>query len=684
MNDHEAESALQALMRLRQLPFGRAHTEAATRLAAQVDADGIDEVRAFADYCLVEAHVWGGTPRHAYVPFTRLLALWDTRPELFDAVDKHNLFWAFKWMVCGLSAYPTVAAEQIEATLVDMRRRYAEAGCPTSAVRLEEFRWHSHRGTGEAEHDAYLAWVTTPRDEFSNCPACEPTDRAEHLLGSGRTAEGIAELEALLEAGHSCATEPQDAMSVLMLAQLRAGRPEEARRLHLAAYPTTRRDQNLAVALGRHLHFLALTGNLARGRRVLLDHAGFLLELPTPLRRLSYLRGAESLLSRLVTAQGPDQPLTLQAPLPGTTGELLAWVRGEVDTLAAAFDARNGTHRFAGEVAVWRSEPALPEPLPLSTVVAEVLLQPGSGEGTPGDAATDAGAEAATAAALVAGSGAPVAGVGAGGSSRTAGPPADPLEQARIAVIESGAGAPRAGALRMLAERLATRGEHAEAGTSYARSAAEWSAAGDDVAAGWALAEAGHCAELLDDVTTACAAYQRAWTHLVVGVGHIERAPVARAWARALAADARADEAAVVMRGLLAELDAAGTGLGEGEPVRLVHERALCEDVLARALATIREYTAAVELARRCAPAFARVAAVSDAAHAFLLAGRITAEHLADPQGALEDLESAVEGFALARQRTVHVEAVERYAAALEACGRGAETGALWDRLTMK
>ncbi len=172
MSTMGVDAMLRALDRARDLPFGRARTEATTRLVAQVEADGLDPVRAYADFCLVEAHVFGATPDRAYVPFARSLALWDARPELFDAQDRHNLFWAFKWMVGGLAQYPSVPAERIDATLADMRLRYAQASCPSNAVRLQEFRWSSHRGLGESSQEAYRAWVTTARDEFSNCAAC--------------------------------------------------------------------------------------------------------------------------------------------------------------------------------------------------------------------------------------------------------------------------------------------------------------------------------------------------------------------------------------------------------------------------------------------------------------------------------------------------------------------------------
>lgn len=665
----DADEVLRALDGLRDLPYGRARTEASARIVTHVDTGGLDLVRAYADFRLVEAHAFGGTPHQAYVPFARLLKLWDTRPELFDAYDRHNLFWAFKWMVHGLASYPAVPAERIEATLDDMRRRYAEAGCPTNAIRLQEFLWAEHRGTGPETDEAYRAWVTTPRDEFSNCLACEPGTRADYLLRCGRQEEAIAELEAVIASGETCESEPQDSISQLMLALLDAGRPAGALALHQRGYPNTRRNVNLAIALGRHLHVLALTGNIARGRRVLLDHVDYLVELPSPLDRLWYLLGAETVIRELVAAQGSDERVTLPAGLPGTTGELLTWVTTTADELAAAFDARNGTSRHADDVRAWRARRPLPQPVPIPAAVAMPSAEPAT-------AAVGPSAEPAPA------SVGPAPLPSAGATSAVPGEVSavtDPLERARIAAMEAPAGAVRAQALARLAELLSRRRDPAQAGTIHARAAAEWVAEGDETAAGWALAEAGRCADLLDDVGTALSAYRRALAHLVAaGVPAFERGPVARALARAFAADARAGTSVTLMRELLAELDATPDGATQAA---VALERAQCEDVLARALATVQEYPAAVEVARRCAPVFARLGAIADAAHAFLLAGTVTADHLGRPAEAVDDLESAVEGFEIARQRRQHAKAVEHYAAALEACGRAADAVEAWDRL---
>ena len=213
---HEVDHEIGAV---RRMPYGQARSSAAQRLVTEVEADGPPESLAYAYATLVEAYVWGGEVEKAFVPFTRSLRWADEHPEHLDETDWHMHFWSFKWMVADLMEYPAVPAEQIERTLEDMARRYAVAGNGTDAVAHQRFVWASARGTQDTE-EAYQAWVSTPRDEYSQCEACDPGDRAVHLFETGRTAEGIRLVERVLEDDPRCATEPADMLSWLALAYL--------------------------------------------------------------------------------------------------------------------------------------------------------------------------------------------------------------------------------------------------------------------------------------------------------------------------------------------------------------------------------------------------------------------------------------------------------------------------------
>ncbi|MGW6132071.1 hypothetical protein ACWFNE_18780 [Cellulomonas sp. NPDC055163] len=263
------DSANREISRVRDLPYGLARTQAAERQVRLVDSEGPEDARAYALSTLVEAYVWGGEVDKAYVPFTRLVRWWDQRPDLFDEQDRHTLFWSFKWMVANLTEFPTVPAAQIDRTLADMEHRFAVAGNGMNAVALQRFVWSRARGA-EDTAAAYEAWVATPRDDFSQCEACEPGDRASYLFEVGRTDEGVRLLERTLTENPTCATEPADMLSHLQLAYLEQGRLADAAATHrrgLAHLADSHGD--MAGARGRHVELLARGGHGDRAVRMI-------------------------------------------------------------------------------------------------------------------------------------------------------------------------------------------------------------------------------------------------------------------------------------------------------------------------------------------------------------------------------------------------------------------------------
>ncbi|MFF1528687.1 hypothetical protein [Cellulomonas sp. NPDC058312] len=629
------DEANREISRVREMPYGLARTQAAERLVRLVDAEGPDEARAYALSTLVEAYQWGGEVDRSFVAFARLLRWWDEHPEHFDAHDQHGLFWSFKWMISGLADFPTVPAEQIDRTLADMERRYALAGNGMDAVAYERFAWARQRGAADVEA-AYQAWVATPRDDFSQCEACDPGDRASWLIATGRAEEGVRLIEQTLTENPSCASEPADMLSYLAEAHLDAGRPREAARAHRRAVAAlAHAESDMVGARGRRIRLLARGGQAERAVRAIEADQQYLTGGDTPYSRLAFatLVGAATHVLR-ETGHG-DRPVRLATVPAGTVAELDDWLRARADELAAQFDARNGTASESEAVArAWRSTPAA------DTLDLDVLPR---GLGATGGAAVPStgstGGAGTNGAAVVVGA---AAGAETGDAARRAAP-ADPAE------------------LASAAERLAASGDVEAAAGAYLDAAVAAEAAGLLVDAGFAYAEAAHCAQTLGDDDGAAAGYAAAVARLRAGdLPPVSLAQVVVAWARAAAvtgdAEAVLAEAERLSRDLAA--DPAPDAI-ERAPELETREQAAgrraaadLDDAAARLLATLggdhRAPGAAV--AQRAAEAYAGLGAVADAAHAFWLAGRLH-DDLGNVEEAVWHLESAMEGFAAARQR---------------------------------
>lgn len=653
-----------AIMRVRDLPFGSARNEVAASLVREVAAEGPQEAHAFALFALTESYAFSDEVEKAYLPFTQSVRLWDARPELFDEHDVHSLFWSFKWMVGNLMSFPTISAAQITSTLDDMHRRYRLAGNGLSAVNHLAFQWHHMLGDAELPA-AYDRWVTTERDDFSQCPACEPGDRTAYLFEEGRYEEGIRLLESAEEAKASCRSEPADRLSQLQLAYLEVGDAAGAARAHRRGLQTLASSGEMAGAHGRHVQLLARSGNAEAAHRFLAASSALLTRAETPADRLAYLCAAGTGVS-VLRRREPGRAVSFEGVPAATVADLDDWMHAEALALATAFDARGGTTASVERVLrAWSGDH--------SELDVDLSVLPGLVGST--QPATDD--------------------LGPGAAAPPAGSPGAP------ASLPAGAGV-GPDALVSAAESAAARDELLESARLYAQAADLFVASGEGEAAGFALAEAAALSSSLGDVEGAVRTFRSSLDHLeTAGTGIEYTGPVVRAFARASAgagtvegAWARIGEAVRAARretdaarGSVAAVDPGAEGAMAEELAARQHraqvlaaEHAQLLDTLARSHAAGGLSDEAVTEATQAAEAFAGLSMVQDAAHSFWLAGR-----LRRADGRLEEavwlLESATEGFAIAQARAPRAETVGELVEVLTALGRLDEAQDLVRRL---
>ncbi|MCG2802411.1 MAG: hypothetical protein L6311_09985 [Cellulomonas sp.] len=617
------------LIAVRRLPYGRARTLTAERILAEVQADGPAVCEAFAALVLLESYHHAGEPLKALVPFTQVVRLADEHPDRLDEGDWQMLLWSFKWLLIDLAQTPQVPVARVDGLIEDMARRFAVAGAGSDAVAFVRSRWADVRGAADAE-EIFDRWVATPRDEYSQCEVCDPGDRAAHLLAVGRDRDAVRLMEGAVESGATCLSEPADMLSRLALAYLDLGRDAEAVTAHrrtLAALDGAAVD--LVSVRGRVIQFLARAGAVRPAvRRIeqdqrLLDGSGV-----TALERLGLLVQVGSS-ARALAALAPGTAVRLTVVGAGTLEELAAWCRATAEPLARAFDERHGTDGTSRWVdQAWR---LMVRPLDLSVLPGTAV--PGTAGGT---------AE----------------------PSRTGGPSApeggDAVRTPAPASVED------VGSLLARAEAVATE-RPAQAVTLYASAAEQLVDQGLLADAGFALAEAAHCAQVLDDDESAHRTYQRAVGLLEAGgVPPEVRGGVLRAWA-ATAADigggsALLDRLAV----LLVEL---GEPAVDGSAGARRREAADVQDTCARLLAAEGLPDQAVDRAVAAADEFDTLGAVQDGAHASWLAGRLLRD-LGRTQEAVERLERATAQFAAVGAGRERAAAVDDLVEVLRAAGR--------------
>ncbi|MGW2820825.1 tetratricopeptide repeat protein [Streptomyces sp. NPDC001443] len=322
-----------------------------------------------------------------FVPFARLLRMWDERPEDFDEYETHSLHWVFKWMSAGMLDQPHVPLASVEKWLDEMERRYRLAGHSERAVRSAEFSVAAHVGDLDRAERAHAAWLAADRDRMADCHACELHGQGWWESERGRDAEAVRLWGPVLDGEFSCAHEPHTVLASSLLPLLRLGRLDEARANHLRGFRLVRSMESMRDAYADHVEFCALTGNEARGLELLAERPAYFTDGGQPHSRMAFLAVVALLMDRLTLLGLGDQQVPGPVGRTWTAAALAGHAREEALALAARFDARNGTSYVGDRARARMARLPLVERLPLGVrgarptaagapVVAPAAVQP--------------------------------------------------------------------------------------------------------------------------------------------------------------------------------------------------------------------------------------------------------------------------------------------------------------------
>ncbi|MFF8534720.1 tetratricopeptide repeat protein [Streptomyces sp. NPDC015532] len=317
-----------------------------------------------------------------FVPFARLLRMWDEHPEDFDEFEIHSLHWVFKWMSAGMLDQPHVPLASIEKWLGEMERRYRLAGHSERAVRGAEFSVAAHLGDLERAERAYTAWLAADRDAMADCLACELHGQGWWRAVRGADGDALELWAPVLVGEYTCAHEPHTVLASSLLPLLRLGRVEEARAHHLRGFRLVRAMESMRGAYADHVEFCALTGNEARALELLAERPAYFTDSGDPRSKLDFLSVVALAMDRVTALGLGGQPVPGPAGRAWTAAELAVHARGEALALAARFDDRNGTSYVGERVRARMDQPVLVGRLPLGLRSA-APARPGSRPSAP-------------------------------------------------------------------------------------------------------------------------------------------------------------------------------------------------------------------------------------------------------------------------------------------------------------
>ncbi|GGW57964.1 tetratricopeptide repeat protein [Streptomyces xantholiticus] len=361
----DADALRQALRDNDAEPEGPERNARAERLFAAMEQLGDTSLIIDGLEHLMQVYNYSSEADKMFVPFARLLRMWDDRPEDFDGRQAHSLFWMFKWVSSGMIDQPHIPLASIEKWQAEMELRYRLAGHSERAVRQGEMRIARHLGDMERAQRAYDAWQAADRDDKSDCHACELRAQGSWQAHRGDDEAALLTWRPVLESEFTCAHEPHAVLSSSLLPLLRLGRTEEARANHLRGYRLVRSKESMRSAVARHVEFCTLTGNEARALEILAERPSYFTDTGEPRSLLNHLEVTTLLADRLTALGHGGQSVPGPGGRSWTARELAVHARAEARAIAARFDARNGNTYFGERSAERMDRAPLLERLPL-------------------------------------------------------------------------------------------------------------------------------------------------------------------------------------------------------------------------------------------------------------------------------------------------------------------------------
>ncbi|MFE0177721.1 tetratricopeptide repeat protein [Streptomyces sp. NPDC059002] len=331
------------VFRLDDEPYGSARNARAEALTDEAAATGDRPLLVEALTCLVNAYSFSAECNKMFVPFARLLRMYDEDPADFDEDDVHQLHWMFKWVAGDARQQHDVPLASIEEWLTEMRRRYRVAGYSERAVHGSEFMLARHLGDTARAARAHAAWTAAERDEMSDCLACECALDGLWQLERGDDHAALKGWRPVLDGTHGCNREPHETLARSLLPLVRLGEQDRARAHHLRGYRMVRSDETFGPVAGLHIEFCARTGNEPRGLEILAEQSARWTQRGDPLAHHDWLVSTALLMRRLVELGHAERPVPGPPGRAWTAAALLDHARTTALGLAARFDARNAT-----------------------------------------------------------------------------------------------------------------------------------------------------------------------------------------------------------------------------------------------------------------------------------------------------------------------------------------------------
>ncbi len=315
---------------------------------------------------LVCAATFSGAGEQSLVAFSWCLNQYKKDPQQF-ADYEYELCWEFKHVHDSILQFPQVSAEQIEALLDDMQAVYSMHNYSMRMVNNRRYCWEKERGNKQAAIAYFEKFQSDPRDGMADCIACDRNTEVRFYRYIGNHQRAIDHAQPLFRKELTCECVPRTTYSTILPSYAQTQRLDEADQLREIGYREIRDNPNYLKEIGHQLSYLSFRGQLKVGAKMFARHVEWALNSFELGAKFAFLHGAKWLFEELIAeiSKPPKPQPKLKLNLPQSfplyqqdgvydANEILDWVNAEAGDLAARFDKRNKTTRYAEMLANYR------------------------------------------------------------------------------------------------------------------------------------------------------------------------------------------------------------------------------------------------------------------------------------------------------------------------------------------
>ena len=335
-------------------PWGPIRSSLTAEAVAWADALGDEGLAIDARLALSEAYRKGNEEWRALAPFVWVLTRHEVRPDLFDADRLRATNLKYAWAVPVAADNPGMPAARLRELVSDMEEFHSARGGSMRAVHAA--RHHVARMLGlEEEAQAELAaWRAAPRDSASEREGCDSMPQVVWASLHEDWPTAVAAAVPALRGDIDDSAQPHRLCGAALVALLASGRPRAAWRAHVSSCRSLRTDTLALDYLPDHLEYLALSGRVGRGLKILREFGRRIGGAGSARTLMRLLLGTALVLREAVRAGRGEEPLGFAVPvesvwcpgpgIPASTPlrEARELAAGWARAVAARYDRRNG------------------------------------------------------------------------------------------------------------------------------------------------------------------------------------------------------------------------------------------------------------------------------------------------------------------------------------------------------